>query len=202
VTERIRYRLLSLISVLLLVIVAAALIKGEGPMAKKVYVVDIKASKPPIFSDQCAVCMQPRQEPVTYLALTATHGRMEYYLYGFTNPYPNEHTLQVPVHASCVKKIRNDFSRRIILIITASILTGVAVYAGRWGGFFGAMLGLLAFGVLLSFTLNAPMPVEYALQRSGEMRFFFRDKAYADNFARRNGGTVREGAYLTEYYPG
>jgi hypothetical protein len=201
VTERFRYRLLSLLLAIILLVVAAGFIKEEGPMAKRVYVVDISSSKP-VFADQCAVCMQPRQEPVTSLNLTATHGRMEYYLYSFTKPYQNEHTLQVTMHASCVKSIRNDFFRRIILISAASILTGVGVCAGRWGGFFGAMSALVVFTLLLSLTVNAPMPVEYSILRSGEMRFFFREKAYAEDFARRNKSTVQEGAYLTEYYPG
>jgi hypothetical protein len=128
---------------------------------KNIYIVEVPAGKKTLFQDRCIVCRDALPEPRGTLVVTPTHGRMEYYMYGFTKPYPDEYQLPVPVHDPCIKGIRNGFLGRLFLGVALAASIGAVALFNRWSGFSSAMLTLVIPTPLLYFEFTRAMPVEY-----------------------------------------
>jgi hypothetical protein len=177
---------------------AISLMNQAGCEIKKIYVAEMNDSKKPAFPDSCVVCGQPRGERLSTLTMSDEHGRVDFYLYKLPIAAAQGSHLEIPVHDTCAKGVRNDFLKRFALIALVAVSIAAAGVLNQYGAFYSLMAALVVATPFLYLQFTKPVPVEFN-HYAQKYVLMFKDRNYAEDFARLNGVEVREG---TDPYTG
>jgi hypothetical protein len=169
----------------------------EGCMMKTFYVVEVDGSKKPLFPDSCVACGMPGAERPVNITLTDDGSRVDFYFYKLPLRPAQGPKLEVPVHDSCAKGIRNTFLKQFALAVLASaLILGAGIYSKHMGVSLIAVLAVLV--VFLYIQAMKRVPVEFH-RHGGKYVLMFGDRGYAEKVASLNGAQVRTG---TDPYTG
>ena len=96
---------------------------------KKCYLVEMDDSKIPAFPDCCAVCGQPRGEDLVAMTIGDENSIVDFWCYKLPIKPSQGPSLNIPVHDTCAKNLRNRLliHSALIIIIALSIIA-VGVY--------------------------------------------------------------------------
>lgn len=158
-----------------------------------VSLVELPASRQPVFPDACCLCNRSRSEPLLPVAVSDDLGRVDLYLYGLPGKPAQGAHLQVPVHASCARGVRNRFLKHLTLALAVAAAVAALGFALDWAAWLCLSLAAVTFVPLLYPTLTRPVPFEFWQGRDSWF-LAFQDRAYAERFARLNQVEVKEGA--------
>ena len=125
------------------------------------------------------------------MIVTDEGSRVDFYFYELPLKPAQGPQLEVPVHDSCAKGIRNAFFRQAATVVLAALVVGAI---GVYGRFPGIAL-TVAFAFFATFFVQQAlrrMPFEFQLARTGYV-LMFNDRAYAERVASLNGAQVRIG---------
>ena len=182
-----------LLLILAAIIGAAALITAEHEV-KKVYLVEIADTEQPGFPDRCVICGQPRGELLTTMRIGDEIPIADFAFYKVIKRPSQGGLLQIPIHDSCARGLRNRLLKRALLCVLALVaLTTLCLYLRMniWITIFAA---LLIFVPLISRQLSEPPPIEYSRIRQ-QYVLMFPAAQYAGEFARMHNAEVVEVDY-------
>ena len=158
---------------------------------KTIHVVEVNDAKKPLFPQSCVVCARAEGERLANMIMSDEHGRVDLYFYGLSREPARGSLLEIPVHESCAKAARNDLLRRLVLIIFVAAAIVTLGVVNKYGVMICAVAAVLVITPLLYFQFTKPVPVEF--NRYGQKYvLMFKEREYAEHFARLNGAEVRE----------
>ena len=156
-----------------------------------IYVVEVNESKGLKLPDSCIVCGLSGDNELKTITLSDEQGRVDFYLYGFIKTPGEGFLLKAPVHDKCAKGVRNNFLKRLLLIIiVASAIVTLGIIR-HFGMFFSVVIALVVITVFLYFLVIKPVPMEF-IYKGKKYFLMFKDRTYAEHVARLNGSEVRE----------
>jgi len=169
----------------------------EGCTMKTFYVVEVVDSKKPLFPDSCVACGMPGTERPVNILLTDEGSRVDFYLYKLPLRPAQGPRLEVPVHDSCAKRIRNTFLKQLALaVLVSALILGVGIYSKHTGVSLIAVLAVLAAFFCIQTMKRVPLEFN---RHGGKYILMFGDRGYAEKMASLNGAQVRTG---TDPYTG
>ncbi len=176
-----------------------ALSWGCGMKAAIVYMVEIDGESQPVFPQRCAACARIGSEMPVGIQVGDEEGRVDYYLYGFGVSPSQGPLLRIPIHDSCAKAIRNDFLKRLALILLlAAAVIALGMYLHH--GILGLVAAALIATPLLSIQMMKPVPFEF-YKTPNSYVLIFSNREYAREFAWHNGVEVEECEYSSSGIP-
>jgi hypothetical protein len=164
----------------------------NGCAMKSFYIVEVDGSQKPLFPGLCVVCGMPGAERPVYITVTDEGSRVDFYLYKLPFRPAQGPQLEVPVHDSCAKGIRNTFLKQagVIVLAAALIIGSVGIYGKAPGIAFTAAFAIFAgFFILQAWK---KVPFEFNRDRTGYI-LMFGERSYAEKVAALNGTKVRTG---------
>jgi len=169
---------------------------------KKVFIVQMGDSKKPVFPQVCVVCRDLGSEPLVALKMNDEQGRVDFYLYRLMRSNPDSLSgysfLDIPAHHKCIRKVQYTLLKRLFFILmVAAAVAGIGILI-KIGLFFSLMAALVVMGPLLYFEFIKPVPAEFH-HYAHKYFFFFKDRNYAEEFARLNNGSLQEGDYTYDF---
>lgn len=176
-----------------------ALCWGCVMKAATVYMVEIDGESQPVFPQRCIACARIGSEMPVSMQVGDEEGRVDYYLYGFGVSPSQGPLLTVPIHDSCAKAIRNDFLKRLalILLLAASVIA-LGLYLHH--GLLGLIAAVIISTPLLYIQMMKPVPFEF-YKTPNSCVFIFANREYAREFAWHNGVEVVECEYSNTGIP-
>lgn len=176
-----------------------ALCGGCGMKPAIVYVVEIDCDRQPVFPQRCAACARIGSEMPVGIEVGDEEGRVDYYLYGFAVSPSQGPLLRIPIHESCAKAIRNDFLKKLALILLlATAVIGLGMYLHH--GLLGLIAAVLIATPLLYIQMTKPVPFEF-YKTPDSYVLIFANREYAREFAWHNGVEVEECEYSNSVIP-
>jgi hypothetical protein len=158
-----------------------------------VYAVKVSDSQQIVFPKRCAACARLGSEMPFSMQVSDEQGRVDFYFYGTSFKPAEGILLTIPIHDSCARGVRNDFLKRLILIILAAAgITALGIYMHY--GSLGLAAAVIIATPLLYVQLMKPVPVEfYHYQHTYVL--LFTNSEYAREFAFHNGASVEKCGY-------
>jgi len=164
---------------------------------KTFYVVEVDGSKKPLFPDSCVICGMPGTERPVSITLTDEWSRVEFFFYKLPLRPAQGPRLEVPVHDSCAKRIRNTFLKHAAVTMLVSLLIlGIGIYSKHVSVSHIGVLAVFAFFFYLESMKEIPLEFH---RPAGKYILMFSDRWYAEEVARLNAAQVRTG---TDRYTG
>ncbi len=165
-----------------------------GCEMKSVCLVEVPDSQKPIFPRSCPVCRAQKHEVLTTMRLSDDGGRIDFYLYKISDRDAVGTLMEIPVHDTCVKSLRNDALKRFAVVFMAA-LTIVAIGVFSTYNTFGFIVASIVAAVpFLYLEFMNPMPMEF-YHHGGTYVMLFKHEDYARDFARLNNARVRKTQY-------
>jgi hypothetical protein len=175
-----------------------ALLYTCGCAMKSLYVVEVGDPKIPRFPDSCIICGLSGPEKLVETTVTDEATRVDFFLYSLPISPAQGSKIDVPVHDSCAKTMRNRFLKEAAAtVMVAGLIIGLS---GIYGRYLGAAWAI-GFGFVVAFWMfqSAKMvPFEFNRTLSGYI-FTFADHHYAERVAALNGVQIKTG---TDPYTG
>jgi hypothetical protein len=158
-----------------------------------VYAVKVSDSQQVVFPERCTACARLGSEMPVSMQVSDEQGRVDFYCYKFPVASAQGPQLTIPIHDSCARGVRNDFLKRLVLIIL--LAAGIAALGMcLHHGILGLTAAVIVATPLLYVQLMKPVPMEfYHYQHTYVL--LFTNHEYAREFAWQNGASVEKCSY-------
>jgi hypothetical protein len=193
----------SLILLVLAILSTVFLISTGGAGMSKVFIVQVSDSKKTVFPQVCVVCQDLGIEPLIPFTIKDEEVEFDFYLYRRmrSNPdTPPDHSfLDIPAHHTCLRKFQYTLLTRLFFILMVAAAVAVICVLNKIGIFFSLIASLIVMAPLLALEWGKPSPVEFH-HYAHKYVLFFKDRHYAEEFARLNNASVQEGDYPFDFH--
>jgi hypothetical protein len=168
----------------------------------KVFIVQTSDSEEPVFPQLCIVCRDLGIEPLVALKINDEEGLIDFYLYRIMRSnqdrFPGYSFLDIPAHHTCLRKFQYTFLTRLFFILMVAAAVVVICVLNRISLFLSLILSPIVIGPLLALEWRKPAPFEFH-KYAHKYVLYFKDRHYAEEFARLNNSSVQEGDYPFDF---